>query len=152
MGRCRARAAWITLRNFGRKRVLLLDPPRQEVIAAYQAADLFVFASRIEYSPLVLFEALASHTPFVSSDCGNAREIVEWSGGGWVVDSVKRPDGVVDVEPAKLARAIETLLALGDIRHKMANRGQSAWRQRFTWEKIALEYEHLYMQIIENRL
>jgi len=45
---CRMRSRWINLTGFGRKKVLLLDPTREDVVAAYHAADLFVFGSNLE--------------------------------------------------------------------------------------------------------
>ena len=92
---CRRRAFTTRIGTAGRKRVGILDVPRIEVLAAYKAADLFVFGSQVECSPLVLFEAVASGTPFVSVDCGNAREIAEWGDAGLVTDSARLPDGRV---------------------------------------------------------
>lgn len=143
---CRWRSRWVNLNPFNQKRILLLDPFRDEVIAAYQAADLFVFASKIEYSPLVLFEAMASRTPFISTACGNAEEIVEWGGSGRIVETRPLPYGRVDVEPGKLAAGIEDLLANTAELEQMADAGYRAWQDRFTWEKITREYERLYHQ------
>ncbi len=148
---CRLRAAWSNLAGLGKKRVRLLDPPREQVVAAFQAADLFVFSSKIEYSPLVLFEAMASGTPFVSNACGNAAEIAGWSGSGQIVETLLLPRGMVSVEPAILARAIEALVAQPELRIHMAEAGRSAWRSRFTWEKIALQYEQLFTDIIDEK-
>jgi glycosyltransferase involved in cell wall biosynthesis len=50
---------------------------RIETLAAYHQADLFLFPSNIECSPLVLFESIASKTPFLTTDVGNAKEIIE---------------------------------------------------------------------------
>src|SRR3982751_4086007 len=54
--RCRRQAAWVNLSSRREKRVLLISPPREDVVAAFHAADLFVFGSNIECSPVVLFE------------------------------------------------------------------------------------------------
>ena len=67
-----------------RKTVLRVDLPREKVVDAFFEADLFVFASKVEYSPLVLFESAAAGTPFLTVPAGNAREIVRWTGGGWL--------------------------------------------------------------------
>ena len=71
---CRWRSRWVNLNPFNQKRILLLDPPRDEVIATYQAADLFVFASNIEYSPLVLFEAMGLHARCLSAQLAAMRK------------------------------------------------------------------------------
>jgi glycosyltransferase involved in cell wall biosynthesis len=140
---CRRRAATTRLGSRGRKRVIVLDAPRDEVLAAYRAADLFVFGSQIECSPLVLFEACASATPFVSVGCGNAAEIAEWTGGGIVVPS-KREDGRVTAEPAALADEIDRLFGDASARRGYAESGRAAWQREFTWEEIAGRYEQAY--------
>jgi len=144
---CHRRAAWTRLASFGRKQVLLLAPPRSEVIAAYQAATLFVFASNIEYSPLVLYEAMAAGVPFIASPAGNTAEIIEWTGGGELVAGQVRSHGWIEVNPGELARAIERLLGDPQKRQALGQAGQAAWRERFTWENIVLQYEQLYQQV-----
>jgi L-malate glycosyltransferase len=141
---CRRRAATTRLGSRGHKRVIVLDAPREEVLAAYRAADLFVFGSQIECSPLVLFEACASATPFVSVGCGNAAEIAEWTGGGIVVPS-KREDGRVTAEPAALAAEIDGLFENASARRAYAEAGRTAWQREFTWEEIAGRYEQVYV-------
>ena len=62
-------------------RILILNIDREETVAFYQTADLFLFPSNIECSPIVLFEAMASKTPFLVTDVGNSKEIISWSEG-----------------------------------------------------------------------
>ena len=52
------------------------------------------------------------------------------------------------VEPGKLAAGIEDLLAHPAELEQMADAGYRAWQDRFTWEKITLEYERLYREAI----
>ena len=147
---CRRRARrtrWLTL---GRKRVLLLNPPRKDVVAAYHAADLFVFGSNLECSALVLFEAMASGTPFISTACGNAEEFARWSGSGVIIPTQVAPDGLVSARAKDMAEAVERLMAAPAERDRMAETGRRAWRERFTWEKIVLEYERLYKSLVRS--
>lgn len=147
---CRRRALSSRLRSRGRKRVIILDAPRSEVLAAYEAADLFVFGSPVECSPLVLFEAAASATPFVSVACGNAEEIAEWTGGGVVVPSERR-DGRVSARPEALASEIERLWADPEARRRLAESGRSRWMEEFTWSEIAGRYESVYRRAASAR-
>ncbi len=143
---CRVRAG--VTRAVGRgRRVLLLDPPRPDVLAAYGAADLFLLCSMVECSPLVLFEAMAAGLPFVSLDVGNAAEIAERSGAGIIVPSRRREDGLVEANPADVGQAIDTLLADADRRRVMSEQGRRAWRERFTWDAVTDRYEELYARL-----
>jgi L-malate glycosyltransferase len=138
---CRVRAAGTRLTG---RRVMLLDPPREQVLDAYADADLFVFCSMVECSPIVLFEAMAAGLPFVSADVGNAAEIAEWSGAGVIVPSQRREDGLVEVEPRAVASAMEELLADPERRAAMGESGRRAWEERFTWDAAARRYEDVY--------
>lgn len=150
VARCRRRA-WLTrLLSFGQKRVLLLDPPRPDVVSAFQAADLFVFGSNIECSPIVLFEAMASGTPFITTACGNATEIVEWSDAGVVVPTMELPGGWVEADPSNFAHEIERLWSDAPGRQGLAENGRRAWRERFTWERVADRYEALYQSLLAS--
>ncbi len=147
---CKKRA-WLTrIVSLGRKRVLLLNPVREDVIAAYHAADLFVFGSRVECSPVVLFEAMASKTPFVTVACGNAEEIVNWSQGGTVIPTIHHSDGSVEADPIIMAHAIEDLINNPKECHRLGEGGYKSWRGQFTWEKIALKYERLYQTLVNG--
>lgn len=148
---CRRRARRTRWRSLGRKRVLLLDPPREEVLAAFRAADLFVFPSQLECSPVVLFEALASRTPFLTTAAGNAEEIVEWTGGGVLTAARPRRAGTLQPDVADLAGWIERLVEDAALRQQLADRGHAAWLREFTWETITERYEALYTGLLEAR-
>lgn len=149
---CQRHAWWAKLSSNGQKRVLLLNPPRTDVVAAFHAADLFLLGSNIECSPIVLFEAMASRTPFLTVECGNAAEIAAWSGGGVVVSTDKFSNGFARGKLKPMARAIEESINEPDRRARMAAEGLRAWQERFTWETIALQYERLYHSITTTTL
>ena len=138
---------WVRWRSLGRRQVFLLNPPRADVIAAYHAADMFVFPSNIECSPLVLFEALASKTPFIANDVGNSREIAAWSGSGMIIPTHPKPGappGYCQCDIRTLTAAIEEWLGDKPRRAQMAAAGYEAWRTRFNWEFLATRYEAAY--------
>ena len=145
---CYLQAAQLNRINVSEKQVFVLDPPRIDVVAAYHEADLFLLGSNVEYSPLVLYEAMASKTPFVALACGNSEEIVRWGGGGVIAPTIQKREGYVDGEAIELAHVIETLLKSPLELACLADSGYSAWKKKFTWEKIALEYESLYHSLI----
>lgn len=134
-----------------RKRLIVAQIPRVETVAAYQASDLFLFPSNIECSPIVLFESMAAKTPFLTADVGNSAEIVEWSGGaGIILPTDKDKEGFARVRIPGSVKILEEIYRDTKRREKMADAGFSAWKERFTWEKIAKEYEKLYRRLAKK--
>lgn len=127
------------------KKAILVDLPRKELIQAYLAADLFVFASHVEYSPLVLFEAAASATPFITSRAGNAEEIIEWLGGGFVMADSEGRDGFRAIDPQSLAHEISLLIGQRSLLKSTGHVIQENWRSKFTWKIIAAQYEQILL-------
>lgn len=130
------------------KRLLITSLPRKETVAAYKAADLFLFPSNIECSPLVLFESMAGRTPFLTTDVGNATEITAWSGGGVVLPTLVDEKGYSQADIAGSIRILEELCENRVQRELMGAAGHEAWLGRFTWEKIAERYEELYCGLV----
>jgi glycosyltransferase involved in cell wall biosynthesis len=107
--------------------------PRREVIEAFADADVFLFGSQVECSPLVMFEAFASRTLFVTTECGNVRD---HDAVARVVGSVKEAVGVIG--------------AYCDAREGFADRlarGEAAVRDRLNWDAITDAYEALYRSL-----
>ena len=127
------------------KRAVLVNLPRDELIQAYLNSDLFVFASNIEYSPLVLFEAAAAGLPFISVPVGNAEEIARWTGAGEICPAKMDERGYIHVDPADLAGCISMLASNAEKRKAYATAGRRSWDEHFTWEKISAMYEQALM-------
>ena len=102
-----------------------------------------VLTSLSESQPLTLLEAGAAGIPFVATNVGSCREIIEGRsdeqpplGRGGIVTAV--------VAPGEIARAVETLL----VDHGMRRRFGDVLRQRvnryYTSEQAASQYRTLY--------
>ena len=133
------------------KRIIYACLTRKDTVAAFMAADLFLFPSNIESSPIVLFESAASRTPFLSSDVGNAGEIARWTGGGQILPTVheKTGLGLSHVDVADSAKMLELLWQDRPRGKAMGDAAFNAWRQKFTWERIADQYEALYAGLLK---
>jgi glycosyltransferase involved in cell wall biosynthesis len=127
------------------KKVLCTDMQRSDLVQAFMTADLFVFASIVEYSPLVLFEAAAAGTPFLSVPVGNAKEIADWTGGGMICRAEKDERGYTRVDPSVLAREMERCMDSPDMLARIGATGKERWRRLFTWQAIARQYESILM-------
>lgn len=129
------------------KKTIVRSLSREQTVGAYKAADLFLFPSHIECSPIVLFECMAAKLPFLTTDVGNAREIIEWSNGGVILPTKPCHDYFV-AELRQSARILEKVVRDEALRKKMAEAGYKSWKLRFSWEKIATEYENLYAGLL----
>jgi glycosyltransferase involved in cell wall biosynthesis len=136
-----------------RKKVILLDLNREDTIAALKSADLFLFLSNREASPIVLFEAAAAGLPFVSSAAGNAEEIARWTGGGVITKTIPHPgrkgtgDVTVDIQAA--VQLLKQLWLNPVRRRRLGKAGRKNWREKFTWEKITQQYLSLYEELLK---
>lgn len=130
-----------------RKQLLIKELTRLETVAAYRAADLFLFPSNIEASPLVLFEAMASKLPYLTTDVGNSKEIIKWSGGGRLLPTLKDSAGLSHAVIDKSTELLEKWRNTEKI-NRYGESGYRSWKNNFTWEEIAKSYEELYKKAI----
>lgn len=133
------------------KQLLVRELSRRQTVALYQAADLFLFTSNVECSPLVLFEAMAAKTPFLTTDVGNAAEIISWSQGGVLLPTTfdKKGDSRADIQQG--VRLLTELAHNSSKRKELSAAGFAAWQKRFSWQKITKQYEDLYRSLLAKR-
>jgi L-malate glycosyltransferase len=132
-------------------RVIVADLPRSLVVSALAEADVVMLASRIECSPLVLFEALAAGTPFISGGAGNAEEIASTSGGGYTVPTSFNRRGYASPSTSALTAMLERLLSDSALRDQVGKRGHLAWEKHYTWSDICEQYEVAYEDAIVRK-
>ena len=137
--------------SHGNKRAIVVDLNRTQLIQAFLQADLFVFASNIEYSPLVLFEACAAGLPFLTVPVGNSVEIVSWTQGGEICDAPQDDKGYTRVQPSVLALRMEEMLKNADGLRALSRNGRQASIMRFNWDNLTSEYEKIFNKLIVTR-
>lgn len=130
--------------------IRLSELSRPDVVQAYKNAELFLFPSNIECSPIVLFECMAAKTPFLVTDVGNAKEIVEWTKAGEILPTIKSNEhyGLGRAEIQLSSTCLTSLAANLDKMKMMSNNGYNAWISNFTWEKISENYKDLYKDLL----
>ncbi|NMC36403.1 glycosyltransferase family 4 protein [Candidatus Beckwithbacteria bacterium] len=138
----------ITPQNIiNKKRVVMASLSREETISVLEESDLFLFPSNVECSPIVLFECLAAKVPFLATDVGNIKEIIAWSGSGDLLPTKSRQDTYKEAKIIPSAKLLEKLHNNKKLRNKMVKSGYDAWLKKFTWEKIAKQYEKLFLSL-----
>jgi len=137
---------WLS-KKFSSKKIILTEADRQTTVAAYKQTDVFLFPSNIECSPIVLFEAAAAGTPFLASDVGNSAEIAEWTGGGMILPTHKTSEGQSEVQIKGSVEMMNKIYSDKGLREKLGSEGHKNWQQKFTWQKIASQYEELYKNL-----
>jgi glycosyltransferase involved in cell wall biosynthesis len=96
-------------------------------------------AHHLEAQPTKLFEYMSAGLPVVASDFPLWREIVRGVGCGLVVDPM---------DPPSIARAISWLLQHPNEAEEMGQRGLSAVRSVFNWEKESEKLTALYKRVL----
>ncbi len=109
--------------------------PDEDLVALYNAADLFVHPSLFEGFGLPPLEAMACGAAVVTSNTSALPEVV--GDAALTVDPL-------DVEA--LAAAIARVLSDGDLRTKLESRGPARAAQ-FTWERTARIVHDVYQSI-----
>jgi glycosyltransferase involved in cell wall biosynthesis len=134
----------------GKRKVIFRYFPREFTVAAYRQSDIFLFPSNIECSPIVLFECAAAGLPFLATDVGNAKEIAQWTGGGLIVPTSKDREGFSHPDIKEAARLLRRMWSNKDVRKEMGAAAFDAWRGKYSWEKVALEYEAMYRSLLDS--
>lgn len=134
-------------KKFSAKKVILTEADRATTVAAYKQADLFLFPSTIECSPIVLFEAAAAGTPFLTTDVGNANEIITWTRGGMLLPTHKNSEGLSYAEIRGSAQQLTKLYEDKALREQLGKAGKQNWQEKFTWARIATQYEEMYQKL-----
>jgi len=112
----------------------------KEKVSLYQCADVFVLPTSQENFGFVLFEALASGTPVITTRGTDTWPELESSGGALIVDQDAR----------QIADAVGALLDDPGKRREMGDQGRAWIFKTFAPEAIVEQYENLYARAVEK--
>jgi len=116
--------------------ILFLERLSQADIASfYCAADIFLFTSSTECQPMVILEAMASGTPFLSRDVGCVREF---------------PGGVVVQDDLELSDAIQQLANDVSQRETLCVEGENAIGSHYRWDVVIKKYNALINELCSS--
>jgi glycogen synthase len=115
--------------------------PKDQVIALYTHAAIFVCPSVYEPFGIINLEAMACKTPVVASAVGGILEVVEDGRTGLLVPPA-RPD--------ELADAILRVLDDRALAQALGQAGRGHVEERFSWASVAARTERVYAEAIEQ--
>jgi len=117
---------------------LLKNIPRKDVIAFFKASNLFALTSEKEVAPLVILEAMAARTPWVSFDVGNVRGL----SGGKFVTCRKNRNHQCMVGGREINLFQQNMQELWDI-PSLGDLGRRQIEQEMTWDRVLPRYRDL---------
>lgn len=101
---------------------------REEIFMFYSLARIFCFASKSEYFPLVILEAMASKTPWVSFNVGCLNTLE----GGIIVERRE-----------SFAPIVDELMSSTERRLELASKGWNFVRDNCTWDVVRGKIDEL---------
>jgi glycogen synthase len=130
--------------------------PKDEIIALYSGAELFVCPSIYEPFGIINLEAMACGTPVVASAVGGIPEVVVHGETGLLVpveQMTEAPFEPLDADKfaRELAVAINELMRDQPRRRKMAEAARCRVEEHFSWTAIAKKTADLYGEACAGR-
>jgi glycosyltransferase involved in cell wall biosynthesis len=117
---------------------------RVHIVDILPKVDALVLSSLSEGQPLAVLEGMAAGIPWVCTDVGSCRELLEGRGKG--------DDGVAGylvppAHPAELAEAMVKLYRDPELRHRMGQAGKLRVEKRYRAESLIEAYRRLYAEV-----
>ena len=132
------------------KQLIITSLPREQLVSLYKTADWFLLPSRIECSPIVLFEALAAGLPFFSTDVGTCHELANLSGAGFILPT-NTSNGFSHLDIDASALYVNHILSTCD-HVALRIKARDFFANGYTWGSISEQYESLYLTLSYRHL
>lgn len=113
----------------------------EQLMACYEACEMFALPSRGEGFGLVYLEAMACGKPVIGGSHGGAPEVIDDGVTGYLV-----PHG----DAAQLATSIETLLSDSAMAQKMGGRGRQRVEREFRFQVFAKSLKKILREQCES--
>jgi glycosyltransferase involved in cell wall biosynthesis len=110
----------------------------QDLVDAYHAMDVFVFASHSETQGMVLTEAMAAGRPVVALDASGVREVVVDGRNGRLLDSQ---------DPEEFAAAVDGIASASSQQREQLGRAAVETAREFSMERCARDLMTVYERL-----
>ena len=135
-----------TAKRIGRSQdVVIIDElPREEVLAAVERSDIFLFPSLREGGSWSLMEAMAIGLPVICLD---------WAGMAIITDdncAIRIPVSNPEQMPKDMAAAIITLIKNPGLREAMGKAGRNRIKEVYNWKTKGLFVEQLFNSLLHG--
>jgi glycosyltransferase involved in cell wall biosynthesis len=129
----------LKLHIFSKKKVIILENLNQKIKnRIFSNCDYFIHTSRLECSPLVMFEALSQNKIFFGTDVGNVKEIITSCKVGFVSNSLD-----------DIAKNIDKSISKKDHSNsKLINKINNYFNKKFDWKIIIPQYEKIINKLL----
>jgi len=126
--------------------LFLRNIKREDVIAAFCSCNIFVFPSRKEVFPIVILEAMAASTPWISMDVGNV---------GYLEGGIAMCNPKVDKKGYKIidkdmiisyAKNINGILDMYDPPCELGSEGNDIVEKYYQWDNITEKYYNIFLR------
>ena len=126
----------------------VVTPPREgnnllhsQMPDFYNNISCLLVTSIVEAHPLVIYEAMASEIPVVTTDVGDVNEVITSKKSGFVLP--------VDASISEFVNAIRKLMSKkygsSSIAYEIGRNARDIILKHWTWDKIVSQYENLNM-------
>lgn len=124
------------------ERVILTGPlTGDELINAYHALDVFVFASHTETQGMVITEAMAAQLPVVALDATGIREVVSNGENGYLIKKQSKKD---------FADALSGISELTDEKREMMKQRALETAEKFSMQNSADSMLDIYRDTVKD--
>lgn len=116
---------------------------KSKLIELYQNATLFILPSHYEGLPTTLLEAMSCGLPVIATSVSGNLDVIE-SGKNGILVPIK--------SPAKMAKAVSSLLDDKNLRIRLGVAARKTIEERFTWHAISDKILCCYNHVFEESL
>jgi glycosyltransferase involved in cell wall biosynthesis len=119
--------------------------PHEDMAKTYLVGDVLVAPSqKPEGMPMVLLEASACGLPLLSTRLGGIPEVVRDGINGLLLDNPQ--------DHEELAEKIVAVLQDSALSQRLGQKARDLVLERFSWQRIALEQEAVYDEILDRTM